>query len=461
MQNERLKSSFRDPNGFLFKRNEILYRQVNKKYQENYDLLISSGLFEKLTKKNLLIDHKQVEIAPYFAEIAYLVIQPELVSFISYPYEWSFSQLKNAALTTLRIQKEALNHGMTLKDASAYNIQFANGKAILIDSLSFEKYQKGQPWVAYRQFCQHFLAPLALMALRDIRLNQLLRVYIDGVPLDLASKLLPWSSHLNFGLLTHIHTHARIQKQFADSEGEVKKQTGEISLNSLLGLIDSLESVIRNLKWKPAGTEWGEYYSATNYSNEAFEEKAKMVKEYLEVAGPGIVWDLGANTGAFSKIACEAGMQTVSFDIDPAAVEKNYLISKKEKNELILPLVMDLTNPSAGIGWQNSERFSLIERGPANTVMALALIHHLAISNNVPLLGIAEYFSQLGKWLIIEFVPKLDSQVKRLLSSREDIFDHYTKEDFEENFKSFFEIVKSEPILGTERVLYLFKSKEY
>lgn len=460
MQIERIKSSFRDPNGFLFKQNGILYRQINKKYEENYDLLMSSKLFENLIKKKLLVNHELVDIPAYLPEISYLIIQPELIPFISYPYEWSFSQLKNAALTTLRIQKVALNHGMNLKDASAYNIQFMNGKAVLIDTLSFEKYQNGRPWVAYRQFCQHFLAPLALMSLRDIRLNQLLRVYIDGVPLDLASKLLPWTSHLNFGLLTHIHTHARVQKQFANTIQNESKDKNELSLNSLLGLIDSLESIIKNLKWKPTGTEWGDYYTATNYSNEAFVEKAKMVKEYLEVAGPGIVWDMGANTGEFSKIACNEGMQTISFDIDPAAVEKNYLTSRKEKNELILPLVMDLTNPSSGMGWQNCERSSLLERGPANTVMALALIHHLAISNNVPLTGIAEYFSQLGKWLIIEFVPKSDSQVKRLLFSREDIFDHYTKDDFEENFKLHFELVKNEQIQGTERFLYLFKCKE-
>jgi hypothetical protein len=459
MPKTRIKSSFRDPNGFIFHHEGMLYRQVNKKYRENYDLLLSSGLYDELTGKKLLIKHTKVEVESHDPDLAYVVIQPEFVPFISYPYEWSFSQLKRAALTTLRIQKEALKRGMTLKDASAYNIQFMDGKATFIDTLSFEEAVSGRPWVAYRQFCQHFLAPLALMALRDIRLSQLFRVFIDGVPLDLASKLLPWTSHLNFGLLTHIHTHARVQQQFAGSGEEAAQKTGQVSAAGLAGLIDSLESVVRNLKWKPNGTEWGEYYSATNYSDQAFVEKGKLVKEFLELTEPGQVWDLGANTGEFSRIACEAGRQTISFDIDPAAVEKNYLAVREEKNAMILPLVLDLTNPSAGIGWHNQERMSLAERGPAQVLLALALIHHLAISNNVPLPDVAEFFADLGKWLIIEFVPKSDSQVRRLLASREDIFDRYTQIDLENSFSNCFELVKKQPIPGTERILYLYKNK--
>jgi hypothetical protein len=214
----QLSASFRDPSGFLFSRGGALYRQVNRKYQQEYARLMESGLYEKLVKAGLLIPHTEVNQAPAEAENAYKVIQPERVAFISYPYEWSFGQLKDAALATLSVQKRALKRGMSLKDASAYNIQFVHGKATLIDTLSFETYKEGQPWVAYRQFCQHFLAPLALMALRDVRLSQLLRVYIDGVPLDLASELLPWNTRLNFGLLTHIHLHAGAQKKYAGEE---------------------------------------------------------------------------------------------------------------------------------------------------------------------------------------------------------------------------------------------------
>lgn len=453
----RLSSSFRDPSGFLFQRNGLLLRQVNQVYRENYDMLISSGLYERLVKARKLVPHQEVDASPLQPELAYRVIQPERLAFISYPYEWSFSQLRDAALLTLSIQKTALEAGMSLKDASAYNIQFHNGRPVLIDTLSFEKYPEGKPWVAYKQFCQHFLAPLALASLRDIRLVQMLRVYIDGIPLNLASHLLPGRTRLNFGLLAHIHLHASAQQKYA-GQG-VRGQEAQVSKTGLIGLIDSLEKTVRTLKWQPAGTEWGDYYDDTNYSRSAFDKKADMVKDYLERVQPKQVWDLGANTGVFSRIAAQMGALAVSADIDPAAVDKNYREMRKNKETNLLPLLLDLTNPSPSLGWSNEERDSLAQRGPADVVMALALIHHLAISNNVPLEDTAAYFARLGQWLIIEFVPKSDSQVQRLLASREDIFSRYQREGFEQAFQTSFEIRDCQPIEGSERLLYLMERK--
>jgi len=465
----QLPASFRDPSGFLFSRGGILYRQVNRAYEREYSRLIESGLYERLVKAGLLILHVEVDKAEGTraerseppgehsrSDAAYKIIQPERVPFISYPYEWSFGQLKDAALATLSIQKRALKVGMSLKDASAYNIQFVRGKATLIDTLSFETYREGQPWVAYRQFCQHFLAPLALMALKDVRLNQLLRAYIDGVPLDLASQLLPWKTRLNFGLLTHIHLHAGAQKKYA---GEEVNPRGSISKRAMIGLIENLESAVKKLNWIPRGTEWGNYYDLTNYSDAAFEHKKQLVKEWTARVKPALAWDLGANNGVFSRVASEAGPYVVSFDMDPAAVEQNYQVSKKAKEQNILPLLLDLTNPSPSIGWANRERDSFGSRGPADLVLALAVIHHLAISNNVPLPQLADFFAEMGKWLVIEFVPKPDSQVKKLLASRDDIFPNYTREGFEATFKERFDIHEAVDIRESERVLYLMKHR--
>jgi len=454
-QRGQLAASFRDPSGFLFSQGGVLYRQVNRSYAQEYAHLMESGLYERLVKAGLLIPHVEVDELPGDYESAYEIIQPERVSFISYPYEWSFGQLKDAALATLSIQRRALKAGMSLKDASAYNIQFVRGKATLIDTLSFEVYKEGQPWVAYRQFCQHFLAPLALMALRDVRLNQLLRVYIDGVPLDLASELLPFKTRFNFGLLTNIHLHASAQKRYAGTD--VKARAGTMSKQALTGLIDSLSSAIRKLNWNPGGTEWGNYYDITNYSEAAFGHKKELVREWSARAKPALVWDLGANTGVFSRAAGETGAYVVSSDIDPAAVEQNYRQMKGEKSENILPLLLDLTNPSPSIGWANQERDSFGARGPADMVLALALVHHLAISNNVPLPQLADFFAKLGKWLVIEFVPKSDSQVQKLLVSREDIFPNYTREGFESAFKQRFKICEAVNVHESERVLYLME----
>ena len=459
MTQERVSSSFRDPSGYLFTRNDLLYRQVNQSYAKAYDKLISSGLYEELVGCGLLVKHQEVDVKPDNPSLAYRVIQPELVSFISYPYEWSFSQLKDAALATLEINQRALAKGMILKDASAYNIQFVDGKPVLIDTLSFDIYRKGSAWDGYRQFCQHFLAPLALASIVDIRFLQLSKNYIDGIPLDLASRLLPAKTRFGLsGLNVHIHIHARVQQQYADKQ-DSQNTASLLSKEALLNLVKGLIQTIEKMVWQPKGTEWGEYYSATNYSDDSLRLKGEIVGGFIEKCKPARVWDLGANNGLFSREASKRGIFTVASDIDPAAVEKNYLTIRAGNEKDLLPLVMDLTNPSPAIGWANQERDSFSNRGPVDLVLALALIHHLAISNNLPLDVIASYFASISRWAVVEFVPKSDSQVKRLLSTRKDIFDLYTPEGFEEAFGKFFKIEDKKPVPDSERTLYLLKKK--
>lgn len=458
----RLSASFRDPSGIVYRRNGRIFRQINRVYQADYDHLMTSGLYGVLTQKHWLIPHREVDEAPLEPSICYRVIEPERIEFVSYPYEWCFSQLKDAALLTLAIQKEALRFGMTLKDASAYNIQFHQGRPILIDTLSFTRYSEGQPWVAYRQFCQHFLAPLALMSKVDLRLGRLLSLYIDGIPLDLASRLLPPSTRWHFGMLTHIHLHAQAQKMGETIVPKGNPQEGrKVSKAGLIGLIESLENTIKKLQPRLRRENWAEYYDHTNYSTEAFEHKKHLVSEVVREVKPRMVWDLGANTGLFSRVAAQsAGCLVISADIDPEAVEINYRQIRGESLPL-LPLVLDLTNPSPGVGWNNRERMAFLERGPVDLVMALALIHHLTIGNNLPLDEIASVFASMGKYLLIEFVPKEDSQVQRLLRSREDIFGEYHLEGFQKAFEPYFVVHKKLPIAGSKRILFLLESRNY
>jgi hypothetical protein len=449
----RQAGSFRDPSGHIIIRNGEVFRQVNKGYKEHYDLLISSGLYHSLVDDGLLIPHEEIESEPDNLPQLYKLLKPERIKFISYPYEWSFSEFKGAALATLQIQKEALRHGMILKDASNYNIQFNRGKPVFIDTLSFTKYEEGQPWQAYRQFCQHFLAPLALMSYKDVRLSRMLRLYPDGIPLDLASSLLPARTRLSLPLLMHLHLHAKSQLHYAKRQVDVRSM--KLSFRNLNAIIDQLESLIKHLAWRPRGTEWADYDIDTSYSPEGFSHKKDIVADFLNRLNPETVWDLGGNTGIFSRMAGAKGAGTISFDVDPAAVEINYLNCVKENNGYVLPLLIDFTNPSPGLGWENKERMSLIERGPADTLMALALVHHLAITNNTPLADIAGFFKKIGKHLIIEFVPKSDPRVRRMLSSREDIFTDYTVQGFEEAFKQYFTIESVIPIKNSERTMYL------
>lgn len=452
-----LASSFRDPHGFVFAHEGTIYRQVNENYRGDFELLKSSGLYERLVERELLIPHEEVEPSETFAEGAYRVLRPEQVPFVSYPHEWCFSQLRDAALATLEIQRLAIECGMTLKDASAYNIQFVRGKPMLIDTLSLEARSDGAPWQAYRQFCQHFLGPLAISAGRDVRLSQLFRTYLDGIPLDLASKLLPSSSYFRPSALVHVHLHARTQQKYSSG----RKKTGGLKMSraGLLGMIASLESAVRKLRWNPAGTEWVDYYDGTNYDEPSLLHKEELVSEFLRATGAKTAWDLGANTGRFSRLAVEQGVFTVSFDLDSAAVEKNYLQLREEQGELLLPLLLDLTNPSPSMGWAHGERMSLEDRGPVDVILGLALIHHLVISNNVPLRAVAEFMAKLGEWLIFEFVPKSDSQVQKLFASRPDIFPQYTLDGFEAAFGRYFDIERRERVRGSERVLFLMRRR--
>lgn len=451
MTNNVLEASFRDPSGFIFKQNDVLYRQINTPYKEDYDLFLKSGLYQKLIDKNYLVSHEEVG---NFSEVAYKTIKPDLIDFISYPYEWSFSMLKDAALLTLKIQKIAVKNEMSLKDASAYNVQFQDGKPIFIDTLSFEKFAE-KPWIAYAQFCRHFLAPLLLASYVDIRLTTLLRDYIDGIPIDLASKLLPAKTKFNPSILMHIHLQAKTIAKY-EGNSTVNIKTLKMSKNNQLALLDSLKDLVNSLKWQPKGTEWGDYYTFTNYSDEAMQNKGELVKSFVEKINPKTCWDLGANNGYFTRIASDKGIPSVAFDIDPIAVEKNYLQIKNENEKNIIPLIVDLTNPSPAIGWNCRERESLISRNKVDIVFALALIHHLAISNNLPFKKIAEFFAGICNNLIIEFVPKKDSKVKILLSTREDIFPEYDEKNFKKAFLNYFRLVDKKEILNSERTLYLF-----
>jgi len=444
--------SFKDPAGFVFFNNNTLYRQVNLAYQAHYDYFIARGLYERLQQDKLLISHQEINLIPFVSPGGYKIIQPERINFISYPYEWCFDQLKDAALLTLQIQKIALSYGMILKDASAFNVQFMNGRPVFIDTLSFEVYAAGSSWVAYRQFCQHFLAPLALMSYVDISLSQLLKTNIDGIPLALASRLLPFKSKLTFGLVSHIHLHARSQQHYA---GKTESKAGRISPNGLLAIITNLFGTINNLKPHRQQTAWQSYYKHTNYSEVAENSKTEIIRNLLSKLAPTKIFDLGSNNGKYSRIASQQGIPTICFDMDPFAVNYNYCQIKENGEKYLLPLILDITNPTGGLGWANTERMSLTERGPAGLVMGLALIHHLVIGANIPLIKVASYLSLLGRYVIIEFVPKSDSQVKRLLATRPDIFEQYTEMGFETAFQEYFTIKGKYLITDSERVIYL------
>ena len=458
MDGQPLDSSFRDPSGFVFTRNGVLYRQVNRVFRDEFEAVTASGLYDELAGSRLMVPHRLASLDLAASGEAVAVLEPEPIPFISYPYEWSFGQLRDAGLLTLELQERALVRGLTLRDASAYNVQFDGGRPVFIDTLSFEPRKEGAPWMAYRHFCEHFLLPLALMSRVDIGLGSLLRTHLDGVPLELGARLLGARSWRSLGLLFHVRLHAAAQRRYRDRTPGAAAQR-PVNAGTLLGLVRSLRAGIEGLKWNPAGTEWSDYTSDNNYTAAAAGSKRELVTDLLRVRGVRTVWDLGANTGEYSRAARAVAERVVAFDVDPAAVELNYRRVRAEDEGGILPLLMDLTNPSPALGWAHRERHSLEQRGPADALLALALVHHLAIGHNLPLGRIAEFFARLGRTLVIEFVPKSDSQVQRMLRSRPDIFPCYTREGFEAAFRTSFEIDAVHPVAGSERLLYLMTAR--
>ena len=445
-------ASYRDNSGFVFKQDGKVYRYMHPGYQVHYAQLMSSGLYEELVKKAYLIPHHEIEDINQFNFTEGRVILPEQIPFISYPYEWSFDMWKDAALLTLQIATTSLKKGMILKDAMPFNIQFYKGKPIFIDTLSFENYKEGKPWIAYRQFSECFLAPLLLMHYCHPDTGKLFAVYPNGIPMDILVNLLPKRSKWNLNTLLHVHLQAKFsgkQKLKTGSENNFSKQK--------LGLlIKGLESFIQKLSPKKIRTAWDDYYTDTILGDDYLAAKTTLVKSFSNFIDFKTVIDLGANDGHFSLIFGD-DKNVIATDADANCINELYINIKKESRTNILPLVNNLTTPSPAIGWANTERESITARLKADLVLALALVHHLAIAKNIPLRFIAGWLQPMGEHLIIEFVPKTDEKVKLLLQNRKDIFDDYSLENFRYIFTQKYTIVKEEKVGNTNRVLFLMK----
>ncbi len=446
----RHPASFKDPSGFIFQAENVIYRQVNKSYAAAYDKLMSAGLYQQLVNKKQLISHQEIPDNITQSPEWYKTLQPALVPFISYPYEWSFDQLRDAALLTLSIQKTALDHGMTLKDATPFNIQFVEGKPVFIDTLSFDIYDHTKPWVAYRQFCQCFLFPLYLEHYLKKDVQKILSVYIEGIPVDVTARLLPWKSNLSLGVWLHVYLQNTVQRNRKEGGNTVQFQK-----KKLLDLISHLESILQRFpEERTYKTTWNNYYEGTILSQEYLQQKEKVVRQYCEGLTIHRALDIGANDGYFSKILAASGVQVIATDIDGQCINRLYREVRKKNIPNILPLILDVSNPSPAIGFYNKERTAFFDRTQTDLVLALALVHHLVIGKNIPLPMLAAWLNDIAPRLIIEFVPKEDEKVQQMLSSRNDVFDTYDQQHFELYFSAYFHILAKEKIGNTHRVLY-------
>ena len=452
-------SSFRDPSGYIFIDEGLVSRVINPIYFKQYSALTNSGFFDKLFKPNLLIPHKELQSSE-----SEIIIQPEQIPFITYPYEWSFNQYKEAALLTLKLQKFALENNFSLKDASAFNVTFHKGKAIFIDTLSFDFYTENSPWRAYKQFITHFLGPLLLAHYHGAHSLNLMSNYMDGIPVKMIASVLPFKAKLNPFLYSNIHLLAKFEdKHNEDYKGEAKATS--LSKKGQLNIIKSLYDFIKKLPLKEH-SEWGNYYNKINYSDDAFTLKSNIINSWIDSLKPKTLIDVGGNDGTFVRLINSKITQALVCDIDNNAVDFNYKTIKENKETFITPFVLDVLNPSASIGFNNKERLSFLDRikqFKPDITLALAVIHHMSLSGNITFMMSATFFASFSKYLIIEFPKRGDSWVERLLNNKVDFKDHfdfYNVDNFEAAYLNYFQIIEKKRIDNSERVMYFLKRKD-
>jgi len=451
--------SFRDPGGRVFFHDDRVFRTVMPHVAEDFDFVENSGLIAKLEDDGRIVTSRQVEPAQFgqVASGARYVLEHPRLPFISYPYEWSFPALKIAALAHLDIHIQALEFGVTLSDASAYNIQFIGPEPVFIDRLSFQRYRDGEFWVGHRQFCEQFLNPLLLRSLFGISYNSWYRGAQEGIATDDIARLLPWWRKLSWKTLIHIVLPAVLQKRnikekVAKEINVYKKQ--KLPLASMQRMLIQLKNWMNDMQPADTGVSvWGDYAVTHSYSSEEAQRKRHFVTRFIESARPESVWDLGCNTGDYSIAALEAGARhVIGFDFDQKALELGF-VRAQEGNYNFLPLYFDAANPAPDQGWSGVERKGFQARASADGLLALAFTHHLAISRNIPLPDLITWLIGLAPQGVIEFVPNSDPMIQRMLCLREDIFFDYTEKNFLACVESVAEIVESEVVSKSGRLL--------
>jgi ribosomal protein L11 methylase PrmA len=454
--------SFRDPSGRVFRDGARIFRTVSSRAAADYEYVRDSGLFDRLGAKGLVLAAAEVDrdtLGPIGAASRYLLEHP-LIPFISYPYEWSFPALKAAAVMHLDVQLEALDSGCALSDATAYNVQFVGPKPVFIDHLSFRRYRDGEIWAGHRQFSEQFLNPLLLRALLGVPHNAWFRGAQEGIPTAELGRLLPLRRKLSPNVLLQIVLPTMFESSAGSAIAALDSSPIDrpnLPIASYRALLQRLRGWIARLE--PADTKktvWRDYAATHSYRSDEVEKKIAFVAAIASAVRPNMLWDMGCNSGDYSKAALAHGAtRAIGFDFDHGALETAFARAHAE-NLSFLPLLMDAANPSPNQGWEERERQSLGARGPADAVLALAFVHHLAIGRNVPLDRAVGWLVSLAPTGVIEFVPKSDPMVARMLRLRDDIFDAYTEEHFLAAVSARARIVKSIVVSAAGRRLVWF-----
>jgi SAM-dependent methyltransferase len=454
--------SFRDPESRVFYADDQVYRSLSKEGLEDFETLAASGLLEDERVVRTERADGVAGLEGLLTKDTAGVLRHELIPFVSYPYEWTFSMLKDAALVQLDLLLAALEKDIVLKDSSPYNVQWRGAKPVFVDVGSFERLREGEPWVGYRQFCMLYLYPLLLQAVKDVPFHPWLRGAIDGITPAQMRGLASGRDRFRRGWFTNVFLHARLEQRYGDRGGEVKRDVKKAGFNKaiLVSNVRKMRKLVSRLEWDPPEGVWVAYGERNSYTDDDARRKDEFVREVATSREWPLVWDIGCNNGRYSRIAAEGAKTVVAVDADQGPVELLYRTLREEGDEKILTLTMNLADPSPGLGWRGLERKSMPERGKPDLVLALALIHHVAISANVPVKEFVDWLAGLGCSLVIEFPTREDPMVEKLLApKREGLHSDYELGFFERCLNEGFEVDRSERLESGTRVLYFAHPK--
>jgi hypothetical protein len=453
--------SFRDPESRVFYAGDEVYRALSADGLSDFEAVRASGLLDD----GRVVATEQVEdvsaLKGLLVHEPAAVLRHERIPFVSYPYEWTFSMLKDAALLQLDLLLEALGHDLVLKDSTPYNVQFKGARPVFVDVGSFERLREGEPWVGYRQFCMLYLYPLLLQSVKDVPFRPWLRGSIDGITPTQMRGMMSFRDRFRRGVFTNVFLHARLEARYADRPDQVKQEVKRVFKKELfVANVRKMRKLVERLQWDPPQGVWTAYGERNSYTDDDARRKDHFVREVAGSREWGLVWDIGANNGRYSRIAAEGARTVLAVDADEGPVELLYRDLRSEQNEQIVTLAMNLADPSPGLGWRGLERRALPERGTPDLVLALALVHHVAISANVPVREFIDWLASLGSALVIEFPTREDPMVKKLLApKREGLHPDYELSFFERCLAEAFEVERSERLESGTRVLYYARPK--
>lgn len=452
--------SFRDRTARVFYHQGRIFRGLTDAASKEWQTLAATSFFRRFTADGRIVPTEQRDLSsvplaatgqPWTA-----VLEHETIPFVSYPYEWSFEMLKDAALLQLDLVLAALDEGMTLKDASAYNVQWKGASPVFVDVASFQARRPGEPWVGYRQFCQMFLYPLLLQAYRGVPFQPWMRGNLDGIDAEVCLSMLSARDYLRGGVLAHVVLQAKAQRAYAGTTRDVRAdlRTAGFDRSLIKANATRLRGLVARLEWHAGTSTWSDYVDCGHYDPADMEQKREFVRAAAASREWTLAWDLGCNVGIFSRIVAGHAKYVVAMDADQVAIDRLYRALKAEGSRTILPLVVNLTDPSPDLGWRNLERKRLSGRGRPELVIALALIHHVVIGGNIPLAEFLEWLRSLDAHLVIEFVTREDPMVKTLLRNKEDQYGDYHTDVFERELAARFTVATRQPLGSGTRIMY-------